>query len=83
MAIALLLSPLVKKARSKPLPAPIDFMAAAFALGGTITLLKVLVRVATQEALQAELDLDGVFAICIGSTAGIYLALREFLKILF
>ncbi|MGC8713765.1 MAG: hypothetical protein ACP5RH_15350 [Leptodesmis sp.] len=38
-------------------------------------------KVITQEKLQADLDWDGTVALCISSRSGIYLSLKEVLKL--
>jgi len=50
-------------------------------LGSAIALLKVLIKVLTQDQLQADLEWDGVVAICISSGLGIYLSLKEVIKL--
>ncbi|MGB3297837.1 MAG: hypothetical protein WBA76_06175 [Phormidesmis sp.] len=71
------------RVQGKKAPSPQDFVAAAFALGGAITLVRILIKVLTQETLQADLEWDGTIALCISATLGTYLALREFVKVLF
>ena len=83
MMLSVVVSWSVKRFRGKKSASPEDFMLASFALGGAITLFRVLLRALTQESLQVELEWDGTIALCISATLGIYLALEEFKKLLF
>lgn len=81
MALVLVASPLVRKIKGQKLPVPQDFVIAAFAFGGTITLFRVLIKVITSESLQAELEWDGTLALCISASLGIYLSLKEVFRL--
>jgi hypothetical protein len=58
-----------------------DFVVAGFALGSAIALVKVLLKVMTETQLQTDLDWDGTIALCISSSLGIYLSLKEVFKL--
>jgi hypothetical protein len=81
MAIVMIAAPIVRKKRQKNALDERDFIVAAFALGGTITLAKILVKVIIDKKLQADLDWDGTLALCIGCGYGIYLAVKEVIKL--
>ncbi len=83
MMLSVVASWFIKRFQGKKAASPEDFMLASFALGGAITLFRVLLRALTQESLQAELEWDGTIALCISATLGIYLSLEEFKKLLF
>jgi hypothetical protein len=53
------------------------FIVAGFTLGGAITLIKILIKLLTQEKLQTDLEFDGSMGLFLGSSAGIYVALKE------
>ncbi len=74
-------APLVRKTRGQNAPDTENFVVAGFALGSAIALIKVLIKVITQEKLQADLDWDGTVALCISSGLGIYLSLKEVVKL--
>lgn len=81
MAFTLVAVPLIRKAKGqKPLD-PQDFVTAAFAFGGAITLVRILIKAITHEPLQAELEWDGTLALCISASLGIYLSLKEVLRL--
>ncbi|MEM8638028.1 MAG: hypothetical protein AAGG51_04295 [Cyanobacteria bacterium P01_G01_bin.54] len=81
MSLAMITAPLVRKRRGESPPNEQAFIAAGFALGGAIALFKVLAKVISQEELQDDLDWDGTIAICISSGMGIYLSLKEIMKL--
>lgn len=81
MMFTLIAAPLVRRARGRKAPSSQDFVVAAFALGSVIALVKVLIKIITQESLQLELDWDGTIALCISPFLGIYLSLKEVIKL--
>jgi hypothetical protein len=81
MVIVLLAAPLVRKRRKKAALDEKDFVVAGFALSGAISLLKVGIKVLLDEKLQSALDWDGTIAICISCFLGIYLSLKELIKL--
>jgi hypothetical protein len=81
MVFVTVLSLVLRKQRRAKVPDTEDFIVAGFALGGAIALFKVLVKVISDERLQADLDWDGTVAICISSFLGIYLSLKEVWKL--
>lgn len=82
MLIVAIAAPLVRKIRGQNLPTSQDFVVVGFAIAGAISLLKILIKVFfTQQDLQIQLDWDGTIAISIGSLLGIYLALKEVIKL--
>ena len=83
MVSAIAASTFYRRAQGKKAADSRDFVAAAFALGGAITLTRILLKVITEESLQVELEWDGTIALCISSGLGIQLSLKEFFKLLF
>jgi hypothetical protein len=81
MAVVLLIAPLIRNNRGRKPPKTEEFVIAGFALGGAIALIKVLIKLLTQEKLQADLDFDGSIALCISSALGIYFSLKEVWKL--
>jgi len=81
MLFVVIAVPLVRKRRGKNAPNEQDFIVAGFALGSAIALFKVLIKLLTQEKLQNDLDWDGTIALCISSGLGIYLSLKEIIKL--
>jgi hypothetical protein len=83
MIAAIIIAPLKRKMLGqKPAQAiELEFVGAGFALGGAIALIKVLIKLVMDTKLQADLDLDGSIALGISSLLGIYLSLKEFLKV--
>jgi lysylphosphatidylglycerol synthetase-like protein (DUF2156 family) len=81
MLVVSVAAPLIRKKRNKPGLDTQDFMVAGFALGSALALVKVLIKLITQEKLQADLDWDGTIALCISSGLGIFLSLKEVLKL--
>lgn len=81
MLIVTIGAPLVRKKRGQSPPDTQDFVVAGFALGSAIALLKVLIKVITQQALQDDLDWDGTIALCISSGLGIYLSVKAVIKL--
>jgi hypothetical protein len=81
MALCLVLSPLLRKKQGKNTLAEQEFVIAGFSLGGAISLFKVLLKVVTDEKLQNDLDWDGTIALCISSGLGMYLSLKEVIKL--
>jgi hypothetical protein len=81
MIVSIFIAPLIRGIRGQKPPQPEEFVVAGFALGGAIALSKVLIKLLTQEKLQADLDWDGSIALCISSGLGIYLSLKEVLKV--
>jgi hypothetical protein len=81
MVVVSVAAPLVRQKRGHKPPDTQDFMVAGFALGSAIALVKVLIKLVTQEKLQADLDWDGTVALCISSGLGIYLSLKEVIKL--
>jgi hypothetical protein len=81
MTVVLLAAPLIRTMRGRKALNSEDFVVAGFALGGAIALIKVLIKLLTQEKLQTDLDLDGSIALCISSGLGIYLSLKEVFKL--
>ena len=81
MVVVSIAAPLVRKTRGQNAPDAQDFIVAGFALGSAIALVKVLIKLITQEKLQADLDWDGTVALCISSGLGIYLSLKEVIKL--
>jgi hypothetical protein len=53
------------------------FIVTGFALGGAITLGKILLKVIAEEKLQTDLEFDGSIGLFLGSVAGLYFALKE------
>ncbi len=82
MVLSVAASGYVKKKRGKEAATLEDFVVSAFALAGAITFFRILVKALTLESLQTELDWDGAIALCISSTLGIGLSLKEFRKLL-
>lgn len=76
-----IVSPLVRKMRGRRLAATQDFIVAGFALGSAIALFRVLIKVITDQTLQADLEWDGTVAICISAGLGIFLSLKEVVKL--
>jgi len=76
-------APLVRKQRGQNAPDTENFVfvVAGFALGSAIALIKVLIKVITQQKLQDDLDWDGTVALCISSGLGVYLSLKEVIKL--
>jgi hypothetical protein len=81
MGIVTISAPIVREKRGLNAPNTEDFVVAGFALGSAIALGKVLYKVITDTELQADLDWDGTVAICISSFLGIYLSLKEAIKL--
>lgn len=82
MLAMLVIAPLSRRLRSKKPPESQEFVVAGFALGGIIALVKVLIKLLTQEQLQADLEWDGTIALCISSGLGIFLSAKEVFKLL-
>jgi hypothetical protein len=82
MAIVTIAAPIVRKKRGLNALDTEDFVVAGFALGSAIALIKVLFKIILDEKLQADLDWDGTIALCISSGLGIYLSLKEVIKLL-
>jgi hypothetical protein len=53
------------------------FIVTGFALGGAITLGKILIKLIAEEKLQTDLEFDGSIGLFLGSVAGLYFALKE------
>lgn len=81
MTFTLVASTLARWSSGRKAPLSQDFVVAGFALSTAIALVKVLIKVISQESLQAELDWDGTIALCISSFLGIYLSLKEVVKL--
>ena len=78
MIITTIAAPIVrKKRRLKPLNTE-SFVVAGFAFATAISLFKVLLKV---PHLQTELGWDATIALCISSGLGIYLCIKEVLKL--
>ena len=81
MIITTIAAPIVrKKRRLKPLNTE-SFVVAGFAFATAISLFKVLLKVITETQLQTELGWDATIALCISSILGIYLCIKEVLKL--
>lgn len=50
-------------------------------MGGAITLFKVGIKVIIDTKLQTDLEWDGTVAICISCALGIYLSVKEVIKL--
>lgn len=85
MVLTVALSGFVRWQRGQKSATTQEFIAAGFALVGTITFFKVLLKVMTQKSLQvvleAEFGLDGTAALCIGAGVGLYLSCIELKKL--
>jgi hypothetical protein len=81
MSVVSIAAPIVRKKRGQKPPETEEFMVAGFALGSAIALVKVLIKLITQGKLQADLDWDGTVALCLSSGLGIYLSLKEVIKL--
>jgi hypothetical protein len=81
MIIVVIVAPIVRKRSKKPALDEKDFVATGFALGSAIALGKVLFKVVADKKLQADLDWDGTVGICISCGLGIYLSLKEVIKL--
>lgn len=81
MSVVSIAAPLVRRKRGQKPPETEEFVVAGFALGSAIALIKVLIKIITQEKLQQDLDWDGTIALCISSGLGIYLSLKEVIKL--
>ncbi len=81
MTILTIAAPIVrKKRRVKPLDTE-SFVVAGFAFATAISLFKVLFKVITETPLQTVLGWDATIALCISSGLGIYLSIKEALKL--
>ncbi len=81
MLVVVVAAPLIRKKRGKQVAEQQEFIVAGFALGSAFALLRVLFKVVTEEKLQTDLEWDGTVAICISSGLGIYLSLKEIIKL--
>jgi lysylphosphatidylglycerol synthetase-like protein (DUF2156 family) len=81
MLIAVITAPIVRNRRKKAALDERDFIVTGFALGSAIALAKVLLKVITDKKLQADLDWDGTIGICISCGLGIYISLKEVIKL--
>ena len=81
MTTTVIAAPIVRQIKGGKKNTSQDFIVAAFALGSAMALIKVLFKVITQESLQEDLDWDGTIALCISSFLGIYLSLKEVIRL--
>jgi lysylphosphatidylglycerol synthetase-like protein (DUF2156 family) len=81
MLVVVIAAPIVRNRRKKTVLDERDFVVTGFALGSAIALAKVLLKVITDKKLQADLDWDGTIGICISCGLGIYLSLKEVIKL--
>jgi hypothetical protein len=81
MILLAILVPIVRRRQGKTVPSALEFFSVGFAASGVLALLKVSFKVLTEEKLQDDLDLDGTIAFLMGSGLGIYLSLKEIIKL--
>jgi lysylphosphatidylglycerol synthetase-like protein (DUF2156 family) len=81
MLVAVIAAPIVRNRRKKTALDERDFVVTGFALGSAIALTKVLLKVIADKKLQTDLDWDGTVGICISCGLGIYLSLKEVIKL--
>jgi lysylphosphatidylglycerol synthetase-like protein (DUF2156 family) len=81
MIIVTITAPIIREKRGLNSLDTEDFVVVGFALSGAIALFKVLLKVLTETQLQKDLDWDGTIALCISSVLGIYLSLKEVIKL--
>jgi hypothetical protein len=81
MLVVLIAAPIFRKIFHKPALDERDFVLTGFAFGSAIALAKVLFKVIADKKLQADLDWDGTVGICISCGLGIYLSLKEVVKL--
>jgi ABC-type Fe3+-siderophore transport system permease subunit len=72
---------IVRKNRKQNSLSETEIVVAGFAIGSMISLVKVIIKVVSTEKLQADLDLDGAISLCLGCGLGIYLSLKEVIKL--
>jgi hypothetical protein len=80
VAVIIAASILRKNRQQNSLSEP-EIIVTGFAIGSAISLAKVLIKVVGDEKLQADLDLDGAISLCLGCMLGIYLSLKEVIKL--
>ncbi len=81
MLVTLIAAPIFRNRRKKTALDEKDFVVTGFALGSAIALAKVLFKVITDKKLQTDLDWDGTVGICISCGLGIYLSIKELIKL--
>ncbi len=72
---------ILRKNRKKNSLSETEFFLTGFAIGSAISLAKVRIKVIGDEKLQADLDLDGAISLCLGCGFGIFLSLKEVIKL--
>jgi len=68
---------LVRTIRGQRLPPSENFFKASVTLGGAIMMLRVFLKVFNSDVIQAELESDGIIAICASSLWIAFLGLKE------
>ncbi len=81
MLIVLITAPIARKRSKKTALGEKDFVVTGFALGSAIALAKVLFKVIADKKIQADLEWDGTVGICISCGLGIYLSVKEVIKL--
>lgn len=80
LSIALVLTR--KRAKPpKPLPASETFVVMAIAVGGVLVFAQVLYKAYTLPELRRILEWDGMIALVVGAVFGVYLAIKEIVKL--
>jgi hypothetical protein len=81
MIVFLVAAPLIRRNQRRSALQGQDFVIVGFAVGGVIALTRVIIKVISDEKLQTTIDWDGTVAICIGCGFGIYLSIKEVIKL--
>jgi ABC-type Fe3+-siderophore transport system permease subunit len=81
MVTVIIAASIFRKKPNKNSLSETEFLLTGFAIGSAISLVKVLIKVIGDEKLQADLDLDGAISLCLGCGLGIYLSLKEVIKL--
>lgn len=81
MVTVIIAASIVRKNRQQNSLSETEIILTGFAIGSAISLTKVLIKVVGDQKLQADLDLDGGISLCIGCGLGIYLSLKEVIKL--
>ena len=84
VSLALGIAVLIKKNRATPrksLPSAEKFVGMGLAVAGVIVFVEVIYKVLTVPELQKLLEWDGMIALCVGAGFGLYLAIKEIIKL--
>jgi ABC-type Fe3+-siderophore transport system permease subunit len=81
VASVIIAASILRKNRQQNSLSETEIIFTGFAIGTLISLTKVLVKVVSDEKLQADLDFDGASSLGIGCALGIYNSLKQLIKL--